>query len=131
MYSDALLVKTAELYYYSRISQAEIGRILGVSTPTVSRILQEAVERGIIEVRIRDVLTRNSDAEETLKKRFGLLDAVVVEGSVVVDKVAVLADNLLVGRQHRRAAVVGQLVAPSFVPTISVLLPMTPAAPPS
>ncbi len=79
MYSDALLVKTAELYYYSRISQAEIGRILGVSTPTVSRILQEAVERGIIEVRIRDVLTRNSDAEETLKKRFGLLDAVVVE----------------------------------------------------
>jgi DNA-binding transcriptional regulator LsrR (DeoR family) len=79
MYSDALLVKTAELYYYSRISQAEIGRILGVSTPTVSRILQEAMERGIIEVRIRDVLARSTDAEETLKKRFGLLDAVVVE----------------------------------------------------
>ncbi len=79
MYSDALLVKASELYYYSRMSQAEIGRVLGVSAPTVSRILQEAMERGIIEVRIRDTLTRTADAEEALKKKFGLLDAVVVE----------------------------------------------------
>lgn len=79
MYSDALLVKASELYYYSRISQAEIGRILGVSAPTVSRILQEAMERGIIEVRVRDTLTRTADAEEELKKRFDLTDAVVVE----------------------------------------------------
>jgi deoxyribonucleoside regulator len=79
MYSDALLVKASELYYYSRMSQAEIGHVLGVSVPTVSRILQEAMERGIIEVRIRDPLTRTADAEEALKKKFGLLDAVVVE----------------------------------------------------
>jgi len=78
MYSDALLVKASELYYYSRMSQAEIGRVLGVSAPTVSRILQEAMERGVIEVRIRDTLTRTADAEEELKKKFGLLDAVVV-----------------------------------------------------
>ena len=79
MYSDALLVKAAELYYYSRRSQAEIGRTLGVSTPTVSRILQEAMERGVIEVRVRDILVRSSETEATLKRTFGLVDAVVVD----------------------------------------------------
>ena len=79
MYSDALLMKASELYYYSRLSQGEIGRKLGVSSPTVSRMLQEAMDRGIIEVKIRDTLERVKETEEALKSRFGLDEAVVIE----------------------------------------------------
>ncbi len=79
MYSNALLMKASELYYYSRLSQGEIGRKLGVSSPTVSRMLQEAMERGIIEVKIRDTLARAKKTEDELKLRFGLEDAVVIE----------------------------------------------------
>lgn len=79
MYSNELLMKASELYYYSRLSQGEIGRKLGVSSPTVSRMLREAMDRGIIEVKIRDTLTRARKTEEELKLRFGLEDAVVIE----------------------------------------------------
>lgn len=72
MYSNALLVKASELYYTRRCSQKEIARHLGVSAATVSRILQEAVEQGVVSVRIVDTAHRSLELGDRLARRFGL-----------------------------------------------------------
>ena len=75
-----LLVQVAKLYYVSNLTQAEIGRKVGTSRSTVSRLLQEAREKGIVQITINYPWERDSTLESALKKRFGLLDARVLRG---------------------------------------------------
>ena len=47
-----LLMQVAKLYYMQQLTQAEIGRKLQTSRSTVSRLLQEAREQGIVKITI-------------------------------------------------------------------------------
>ena len=77
MYPDSTLLKIAELHYVERLSQAEISTALGVSRSTASRMLQEALDRGIIQVSINDPVRRDRALERGLEKAYGLEQAVV------------------------------------------------------
>jgi DNA-binding transcriptional regulator LsrR (DeoR family) len=79
MYSNALLVKAAEMYYTRHSSQKEIAQHLGVSAATVSRILQEAVEQGVVRVRIVDTANRSLELAARLSERFGLERAEIID----------------------------------------------------
>ena len=46
---ESLLVHVAQLYYHQNLNQSEISKIVGLSRPTVSRMLEEAREVGIVE----------------------------------------------------------------------------------
>lgn len=48
----ALLRLVAEMYYERGLSQAQIGNLIGVSAPTVSRLLARALETGVVEIRV-------------------------------------------------------------------------------
>ena len=48
---ESLLVHVAQLYYQQNLNQSEISKIVGLSRPTVSRMLEEAREVGIVEIR--------------------------------------------------------------------------------
>lgn len=79
MYSDTLLIKIAELYYHKKMSQKGISREMGVSVSTVSRMLREAVDKGIVRVEVVDISERLVETEMELKSRFGLKEVVITE----------------------------------------------------
>lgn len=74
----SLLADVAEMYYLEQKNQAEIAKAVGVTRSMISRMLTEARETGIVEIRIQRLLQSDSEAEETLKELFGLKDVFVV-----------------------------------------------------
>ncbi len=70
------MVRCLELYYHQAKSQKDIARALGVSAPTVSRLLKRAYDEGWVRVELD--LPRMEKLEAALIERLGLRDAVVV-----------------------------------------------------
>lgn len=91
-----LLVEVARLYYADGLDQGQIGKRLGLSRSSVSRILSSARETGIVQVRIagEEVVTRNRALEETLISEFRLRRVLVgaaqrwADGSSTVGRLA-------------------------------------------
>ena len=73
-----LLSKASTLYYLRDLTQAEIAKRLGVSRPTVSRLLNEARERGIVTIRVTPAPGMHLDLESQMESRYHLEEAVVV-----------------------------------------------------
>jgi len=73
---DRLILDVAHFYY----EQEEIARRIGVSRSTVSRLLDEARERGIVRIKINYPWKRNLELEQRLVTRFGLHEARVLVG---------------------------------------------------
>lgn len=76
-----LEIKASELYFLKGHDQGTIGKMLGCSRSTVSRLLAKAIENGVVEVRIRNPLERVKEVEERIKKEFSLEHAVIVSGT--------------------------------------------------
>lgn len=76
---DELLATVASLYYKLNQSQGEIASRLDISPSTVSRLLREAKERGIVEITIRMPIPRDFELEQRLIERFGLKDVYILQ----------------------------------------------------
>ena len=76
-----LVVRVARMYYEWDIKQSAIARQLGLSQPTVSRLLQQAKGMGIIRISVSVPQGVYTDLEEQLVKQFRLRDAIVVDCS--------------------------------------------------
>ncbi|TFG95552.1 MAG: MarR family transcriptional regulator, partial [Calditrichales bacterium] len=74
----AILVEAARLYYQHDLSQAEIARKMGVSRPSISRLLQRAREEGIVRIEVRDPLEKGTRQETELQSKFGLKKVIIV-----------------------------------------------------
>lgn len=72
------VLEAAKLYYQLDRSQSEIADILGVSRPTVSRLLRQAKAEGIVRIEINDPGEGALMLTEKLRDKFGLRRAVVV-----------------------------------------------------
>src|SRR5699024_1748915 len=55
--------------------------MMGTSRPTISRLLNEAREKGIVKISINTPVNINYDLSTKIKKKFGLKDALVVNVS--------------------------------------------------
>lgn len=77
---DDLLVTVASLYYEHNQNQQQIAERLDVSRSSVSRMIKEARDRGIVEIHIHKPAYRDFDLEYALVERFGLRDARVLRG---------------------------------------------------
>lgn len=75
---DDLLADVAEMYYIEGKKQAEIAQRIGLTRSMVSRLLDEARSKDIVEFRIRRPLSVDKDLAQRLVERFGLQDAHVV-----------------------------------------------------
>jgi deoxyribonucleoside regulator len=84
---DELLRWVAELYYQRQQSQAEISSLIGVSISTVSRLLAEARQQGIVSIHVAESRAGDSELERRLARRFGL-SAVYVAPARVSDTAA-------------------------------------------
>jgi DNA-binding transcriptional regulator LsrR (DeoR family) len=74
----SLLADVAEMYYLEQKNQAEIAKAVGVTRSMISRMLTEARESGIVEVRIQRPLQSDPELENALKEQFDLKDVFVV-----------------------------------------------------
>ncbi|MCL5045990.1 MAG: sugar-binding transcriptional regulator, partial [Actinobacteria bacterium] len=74
-----LMVKTAKLYYLEGLNQEAIAIRFRTSRPTVSRLLAQARESGLVSITIHEPQGQYPDLEGRLEKRFNLTEAIVVE----------------------------------------------------
>ena len=75
-----LMVKCCVMYYENQMGQHEIAKKLGISRPTVSKLLKEAKERGYVRIEIVGPEEKNCyRLEKKLEEKFGLKEVIVVE----------------------------------------------------
>lgn len=83
---ERLMVKICEMYYIEEINQKMISKELGLSRPTISRILKNAKERGIVKIMIDPVFGNSYvDLEKKIENRFGLKEVFIVESKADSD----------------------------------------------
>lgn len=74
----AFLAQIATWYYEEDLSQSEIAARIGRSRSMVSRLLQEAREQGLVEIRVRYPLKRHTQLEAHFQEQFGLRQACIL-----------------------------------------------------
>jgi deoxyribonucleoside regulator len=77
---EQLLLDVATYYYEQQCTQEEIAQRIKTSRSTVSRLLEEARERGIVHIKINHPWQRKHELEQRLVVRFGLREARVLVG---------------------------------------------------
>jgi DNA-binding transcriptional regulator LsrR (DeoR family) len=75
----SLLARAARLYFVEDRSQDDVAAVLGTTRSNVSRMLKQARDLGIVEIRIVDPARRDHELELALRDRFPLVDARVLE----------------------------------------------------
>lgn len=78
-FSIPQLIRVAELYYYRKKSQKEISIMLNISPATVSRMIQEALDIGIVKVEIQEVAGDYHEIEKEIEERYNLEKVVVIK----------------------------------------------------
>ncbi|MDO4633692.1 MAG: sugar-binding transcriptional regulator [Eubacteriales bacterium] len=67
-----IMSMVANLYYNKNLTQDEIAKRIYTSRSKVSRLLKEAKELGIVEIRIQELWERSLNYEERLKEEFDI-----------------------------------------------------------
>ena len=96
------LSEVARLYYEKNLTQSEISRHIHTSRSTVSRMLQEARDRRVVEIIIHYPWDRSSDIEQELQQKFDLNNVRVLDsrgrrGNEAMRGVALLAARYIAG----------------------------------
>lgn len=76
--NQRLAAKVCEMYYLMDLSQKEISARLGISRPQICRIISQARESGLIEIRIHNPYSDESHLERSLISHYQMKDAVVI-----------------------------------------------------
>jgi DNA-binding transcriptional regulator LsrR (DeoR family) len=76
------LAKATWLYHHQKLTQQQVADELGLSRPTVVRLLRQALQEGIITVSLRLDVLRQMELSTRLAKRFGLSEVFIVPTSV-------------------------------------------------
>ncbi len=106
---DDAVVWAAWLYYADQLNQSDVAKTLKVSRATVVNLLQEARERGIVNIRLRTDLVARTSLARAIASRFGLTEALVIPsrgGTSLVDRLGEAAARLL-SDQLRPGDVIG------------------------
>lgn len=95
--------RVAELYYVQNLTQQKISEIVGISRPTVSRLLEDAKRLGIVEIKINSSINIDQEMSKKLREKLGLKDAIVVDTNQdnyeeSLDKVGEAASEFFLGK---------------------------------
>jgi DNA-binding transcriptional regulator LsrR (DeoR family) len=80
-----LLSEIADLYYNEGLSQQEIAKKINMSRPSISRLLLEARDSQIVEIKINHPISTVPSLEEELTNRFPLESAHILEPGISTD----------------------------------------------
>jgi lsr operon transcriptional repressor len=73
-----LLGKVARLYYEYDLTHQEIAEVVHLSRVKITRLLQQARDLGVVEIRVNSAASPYADVESLLARQLGLNEAVVV-----------------------------------------------------
>ncbi len=95
-----LITEIAYLYYEMHYTQIKIGQVMKLSNATVSRLLKEARDSNLIEIKIKYPTIRDSSLEESLKEKFHLknirvLSTLNLSYASLIKRIGQLAARLL------------------------------------
>lgn len=76
---EKLLKRVAYLYYIENKTQSEIARELDIYRTTISRMLKEARDSGLVKISIDGTDSRVFALEQELKMRFNLVNVIIAE----------------------------------------------------
>ncbi len=77
---ERLMVKVCEMYYYQDLHQKKIAQTLGISRPTVARLLKNAKATGVVEINIKQMEgICHIPLERRVKRLFGLNEVLIVD----------------------------------------------------
>ena len=116
----SLLAKAARLYFVEDRSQDDIATVLGTTRSNVSRMLKQARDLGIVEIRIVDPARRDHQLERALRDRFPLVDARILE--VAPDTDVLPGVGRLAVRWLEETLRDGQVVALSWGQTLEAMV---------
>ncbi|MGX6449615.1 sugar-binding transcriptional regulator [Patulibacter sp. S7RM1-6] len=85
MADDRTLLRIAHLYYREGLTQQEVAARVGIGRVTVGRLLNEALQRGLVRIEIRHPLARLTELEVEVQRRFALADVVIAQAPDVDD----------------------------------------------
>ncbi|TSB48522.1 sugar-binding transcriptional regulator [Alkalicoccobacillus porphyridii] len=72
MYEREDLIRAAKMYYELGMTQQQISSRMKYSRPTISRMLESAMDQGIVKVEIQYALNSIGELEERIKQTFDL-----------------------------------------------------------
>ena len=75
---EQLATRAAWLYFVAGLTQAQIGKQLGINRTRVNRLLGHARAQGLVQINITGRLANCVALEERLKQQYGLDEAIVV-----------------------------------------------------
>jgi DNA-binding transcriptional regulator LsrR (DeoR family) len=91
--------RAAWLYFVAGLTQAQIGKKLGINRIRVNRLLAEARDQGLVQIRITGRMAECVDLEQRLANRFGLDEVIVVptpgDDTALLQMVAMAAGQAL------------------------------------
>jgi DNA-binding transcriptional regulator LsrR (DeoR family) len=116
----SLLARAARLYFVEDRSQDDVAAVLGTTRSNVSRMLKQARDLGIVEIRIVDPARRDHELERALADRFPLVDARVLE--VAPDTDVLPGVGRLAVRWLEETLRDGQVVALSWGQTLEAMV---------
>jgi len=94
------VIEAARLYYEHNFSQQQIAHKLGISRPGVSRLLQQARDKGIVKIQIIDPSDKGTLLESQVKEKYQLNRVVVVpnddeDDKIIKDRLGLAAAGIL------------------------------------
>jgi DNA-binding transcriptional regulator LsrR (DeoR family) len=75
------LAKVTWLYHHRKLTQQQIAEELGLSRPTVMRLLRQATEEGLVTISLRLDILRCMEISARMSQKFGLKEIFVVPTS--------------------------------------------------
>lgn len=86
--------QAARLFFDRQLSKVEIATTLGISRFRVARLIDQALERGVVRIEYRDAPARDRDLARAIEDRYGL-DLCVVATGDVAGLAASIVDGLI------------------------------------
>ena len=106
---EQVATRAAWLYFVAGLTQAQIGKKLGLNRTRVNRLLAQARDLGLVQINITGRLASCVDLEERLKQRYGLEGATVVptppDESLIPQVIAAAAAGVLSERMKEGMSV--------------------------
>ncbi|MBF7097100.1 sugar-binding transcriptional regulator [Alkalibacter mobilis] len=79
-YDIRLIVRCVKMHYEENLKQNEVAARLGISKATVSRIINYAKEKGIVEFKINNPYPEEIiQLEKKIEKKYGLLEVIIAD----------------------------------------------------
>jgi deoxyribonucleoside regulator len=80
----ALLAEVASLYYDAKLDQENVAERMGVSRSTVSRMLSEAQDAGVVQIRVNRLLPLDEGLQLEAVRQLGIREVLILAGAELV-----------------------------------------------